>query len=435
MRRRHKHLIFVICTLFSIGYISFRILSGNDQTEWTDEVENSPKKITEASEYYEDVNFIKEHRPRFETPGNDRQKRISSLLEKYSIDWRSPIQENIWHVAEKWVSARKLYPESSPLISSVLRYLSSAPIVKADFGYGGTQLKITLLLEGGQLAVFKPRWYPRDFLVTGEPYAGRDRHNAEVAAFHLNRLLNFSRVPIVVGRTIDLRNEIKSVATPRLINTFFTREGNLCFYGKCLYCKGPDDGVCAQGDKLEGVVILWLPKKLTLEKWKHPWRRSYKEGRRMRWETDDSYCRTFVKNTSPYDKPPRLLDIMDTCILDFLVGNADRHRYETFKNINNSMLIILDNGKSFGNPFEDELSILAPFTQCCLLRRSTYERLQMLTDGVLSEVLKTVMELEPLAPVLTQPHLLALDRRLKVVMDKAHWCMKQYGEMNILVDE
>lgn len=99
------------------------------------------------------------------------------------------------------------------------------------------------------------------------------------------------------------------------------------------------------------------------------------------------------------------------------------------------MLIILDNGKSFGNPFEDELSILAPFTQCCYVRRSTYERLQILTDGVLSEVLKTVMELEPLAPVLTDAHLLALDRRLKVVMDKAHWCMKQYGEMNVLVDE
>ena len=33
---------------------------------------------------------------------------------------------------------------------------------------------------------FFPR-YNRDYVVEGEPYAGYDRHNAEVAAFHLDR--------------------------------------------------------------------------------------------------------------------------------------------------------------------------------------------------------------------------------------------------------
>lgn len=34
------------------------------------------------------------------------------------------------------------------------------------------------------------RRYNRDYVVEGEPYAGYDRHNAEVAAFHLDRCVN-----------------------------------------------------------------------------------------------------------------------------------------------------------------------------------------------------------------------------------------------------
>lgn len=39
-----------------------------------------------------------------------------------------------------------------------------------------------------------------------------------------------------------------------------------------------------------------------------------------RWETDDNYCKKKVLKTPPYDSGPRLLDIMDTAIFDFLIG-------------------------------------------------------------------------------------------------------------------
>ena len=40
-----------------------------------------------------------------------------------------------------------------------------------------------------------------------------------------------------------------------------------------------------------------------------------------RWETDNEYCQKFTASP-PYDKGPRLLDIMDTAIFDFIIGNV-----------------------------------------------------------------------------------------------------------------
>lgn len=65
----------------------------------------------------------------------------------------------------------------------------------------------------------------------------------------------------------------------------------------------------------------------------------------VRWEYDESYCEA-VKKMPPYDAGPRLLDVIDTAIFDYLIGNADRHHYESFQDDGGaSMLILLDNGK------------------------------------------------------------------------------------------
>ena len=58
-----------------------------------------------------------------------------------------------------------------------------------------------------------------------------DRHNSEIAAFHLDRLLGFRRAPPVTGRKINI-TELQNIVPSELKQFFFrSPEGNLCFSG------------------------------------------------------------------------------------------------------------------------------------------------------------------------------------------------------------
>ena len=72
----------------------------------------------------------------------------------------------------------------------------------------------------------------------------------------------------------------------------------------------------------------------------------------FRWESDDEYCDA-VERIPPYDAGPRLLDILDACVFDYLIGNADRHHYETFKGYDESMLVMLDSAKRYVGTLDD----------------------------------------------------------------------------------
>nr|CAD7444666.1 unnamed protein product [Timema bartmani] len=273
----------------------------------------------------------------------------------------------IYIIVLLWVSSREVLPAQAPQLGSVLRTLCSTRIIRAENAQRGTQLKLMLTLAGNQKAIFKPQWYSRAELIDGPVYAGKDRHNAEVAAFHLAVLLGLRRSPLTVGRKINLRREVMPVATDNLLDTFYQEGNNTCFYGVCYYCS-PQDPVCAKRDVMEGALIMWLPHGYILKKYRNPWQRTYKTDVLARWEVDQQYCDK-VKLSRLYasDQGSRLLDIVDSAIFDFLIDNGDRHHYEVFENFNNSMVLLLDNGKSFGNPNHDHVDILAPLYQCCIL--------------------------------------------------------------------
>jgi len=263
-----------------------------------------------------------------------------------------------------------------------------------------------------------------------------ERHNAEIAAFHVDRVLGFRRAAPVVGRTVNITSEIYELAegTDFLKTFFISPAGNVCFHGKCSYYCDTGHAICGRPDRIEGSFATFFPPANSVPRkaWRHPYRRSYHKRKRALWETDSDYCKSIQKQTM-YSRGRRLVDLMDMSIFDFVIGNMDRHHYELFNIFNNdSMTLHLDHGRAFGRPNHDEMSILAPLFQCCLVRQSTLRRLIQLhtssAEGKLSSLVEQSMAADPLNPVLTQAHIRALDRRLAIVLKVTRDCVNKRNQ-------
>ncbi|XP_010783793.1 uncharacterized protein [Notothenia coriiceps] len=97
-------------------------------------------------------------------------------------------------------------------------------------------------------------------------------------------------------------------------------------------------------------------------------------------------------------------------------------------------LLHLDNGRAFGRHSQDEPTILVPLKQCCSIRRSTLLRLRLLSlPGFrLSDVMRESLAqdpLAPLAPLLSEGNLSALDRRLASVLQAVQTCQEHHTDV------
>ena len=83
------------------------------------------------------------------------------------------------------------------------------------------------------------------------------------------------------------------------------------------------------------------------------------------------------------------------------------------------------------------MSILAPVYQCCLIRYSTLRRLLAIQQSqtTLSERMRQSMARDKLAPILTERHLVALDRRLNIVLNVVYNCTLNHEARDVIVDD
>ncbi|XP_053577283.1 extracellular serine/threonine protein kinase FAM20C [Bombina bombina] len=341
------------------------------------------------------------------------------------------------------INRYELYPRRDPLLPTLLKELSIQRILNSVQKPGGTQLKLLMTFPNYGQGLFKPMKQSRDQETPADFFYFSDfeRHNAEIAAFHLDRILDYRRIPPVVGRVLNITKEVRDITTDKkLAKTFYiSPANNVCFYGVCSYYCSTEHALCGKPDQLEGSIAAFLPDTALAKRrsWRSPWRRSYHKSKKADWELNPKYCDS-VKETPPYSEGTRLVDLIDLCILDFFMGNQDRHHYETFEKFGNqTFLLHLDNGRGFGRHSYDDLSILAPLQQCCRIKKSTLQRLQLLsTDPYrLSDVMRESLSSDALSPILSEPHLTALDRRLATTLDVVRQCLKKDGYQQVVYND
>ncbi|XP_038071337.1 glycosaminoglycan xylosylkinase-like [Patiria miniata] len=347
-----------------------------------------------------------------------------------------------WQQFHRDISQDALYSEDAPYMDDLIRDLATVKIVNASQFRGGTQLKLDLRLADGNRVIAKPMRLSRDHVykyTREEPFwLEPERHYAEIAAFHLDRLLGFRRVPPCSGRRVNLKKEIlgKSEDT-NLLSTVFKSGGNLCVIGSCKpwFCN-QDHPSCTKGDLMEVAMCQFLPTYqggIPVREVAYPWSQGIKESKVWKGK---NICLDILKDPARLDGR-YLLDLIEQGIFDFFLRNYDRHHYSQLRKYRKLGCVLhVDNGKGFGNPLVDDDTFLAPVYQCCKLRRSTYFRLKELArpQSRLSNRLNASMSHDPIAPVITEVHLQAMDRRLETVLRTIDKCIRNHGESNVLVE-
>ncbi|XP_040578284.2 extracellular serine/threonine protein CG31145 isoform X8 [Lepeophtheirus salmonis] len=344
----------------------------------------------------------------------------------------------IWDLFYFGINTNGIYQEtkeSNYIVESIIYSMRRTNILTVMQEEAGTQLKLIINLIKNGKALFKPMRFSGNHVSFRNQFyfTEFERYNAEIAAYHLDRLLGFRRAVPVTGRQLNISSDLYKSASLELQKTFFISPlGNLCFHGKCSYYCDTSHAVCGEIDIINGSLAAFLPPKYIVPRkvWRHPWRRSYHKRRKTNWENDPYYC-DVIKEIFPYNNGRRLFDIMDLSVFDFLMGNMDRHHYETIVSFENyTYPIHLDHGRGFGDSSKNENSILAPIYQCCLFKYSTLKRLLLFIKGPisLSEAIIYSMQNDPLSPILFEPHLKAIDHRLIIVLKTLRECLKKQGK-------
>ncbi|NOY92843.1 MAG: hypothetical protein GXP55_16785 [Deltaproteobacteria bacterium] len=293
----------------------------------------------------------------------------------------------------------------------LLRSLRDSSVVDIERGRGGRSMGFKLTLADGTQGYFKPE----------QSFSGAHWYS-EIAAYHLDRELGFGRVPVVTGRVLPwapLRRAARGDARLREVTV---RDGSV-----------------------RGAFVWWIPGGLDALHLPDGWERwirvqsllpisPYQRPAQLRaaLRRDAPPRPHHIRHQGP-DSPTRPQDLSDLIVFDYLTSNVDRWG-GGFTNVRvrsaDAALVYLDNGAGFWprarlGLMDRRLEALQRF------RRSTIRALE---DFDLDHYRQRLAN-DPLAPVLSEARIQAVDERRRAVLEHVRKLVERYGEDAVLAYE
>ena len=278
-------------------------------------------------------------------------------------------------------SAGFLGPVDRALDGAWVQRLATGRVAQVEWHGGGVSLTFRVRFADGKKALFKP-----------EQTLSGSNHRAEIAAYHLDRMLGFGRVAVVVGRALPVALLRDAVTDPK-ISDRVARE------------------LVADGDKITGALIAWHTAPLASAEPKPGWRAS-------------------MSGKIPLDDAikPRAGELSDLMVFDFLQDNTDRWSGGNVLSLGkDGPLIFLDNASSLlPSRAKSGASLARELAQVCRFRRRTAAALR--GDRDLAGELAESVARDPAGTKLEARVVEALRERVRHLRRHLAACERDVGE-------
>jgi len=269
--------------------------------------------------------------------------------------------------------------------------LASAGITEITPNRGGASVSMRVRFADGKKAAMKPEQ-------NGHPTDPR----AEIAAYHIDRLLGFGRTAAVAGRRFALADVRAALVTSGADQAFLARV---------------DTSLVARDGQIAAAMIAWHTAALVEE------------------ESDPAWISPLgTSEPVPADALSRLAEWSDLVVFDFLVDNPDRYSGGNVLRLDKGgPLVFLDQGAAFGqNRLRAKLTTRARLDKVCRFRKDTLAALRRVGSGApapdkLGAALKASLARDPLAPVLDAAQLAGVDDRVALLATHTRSCEARLG--------
>lgn len=282
-------------------------------------------------------------------------------------------------------------PVDVALDAAWITRLAAAGITEITPNRGGGSISMKVRFADGKKAVMKPEQ-------TGKPTDPR----AEIAAYHLDRLLGFGRTAAVVGRRFALAEVRAALVASGADAAFLERIDKL---------------LVVRDGKVDAAMIAWHTAPLVEEESAPAW-----------MSTLDS------REAVPAESLSKLSEWSDLVVFDFLIDNPDRYSGGNILRLGkNGPLVFLDQGAAFGrNRLRDKLTTVGRLDKICRFRKATLAALRHAGAAApaadrLGAALGASLARDPIAPVLAADQLEAIDERVASLAGHVGSCEARVG--------